>query len=516
MLSRFWRLLAVLAVGGTAACSNDAGSVAKGLTTRFVDSADARTATLEAGGKGNRSNSMGVVSNLGGSMETVRSQLGPSLIVLGRIPMPEAQAYVEAIRDRLLPQWPYPGTERPSVEITANTAYGAEALADNTIQLPLGVLQQARTEDEVAFVVGHELGHLLMRHQARRQDQLNRAETGVKVAGALAAVAAVKIRGTAGAVSQHTKEVIGGATLGGHMALAEVLTTLIDPGWSRRQEEQADLIGIDLMTAAGYNPQYAAQTFRALVAQEAEGARQQAGATREFNLQRDKSGKILAGESLVGFAGFALSPIGDRIRNLRVNHPDTQSRDTVTADYRDRFYEAKVTAPGRLEPLEQLRATRSFRNGSDAVAAMMQAGDALAARQFGVAVQDAMQARQLLPGWWAPPFVLGLIAVESGQGTAGLAQLDRSVTAGQAPYPVFERTAMEHFDSGDQPGAFRVLDIAARQFGGPDVTWLDRIALYSRMGDLPAAERVRATCLKSANIGLREQCGRTTFSSLMQ
>ena len=169
----------------------------------------------------------------------------------------------------------------------------------------------------------------------------------VKIAGALAAAGAVTQHRRTHAVSQHTKEVIGGATLGGPMALAEVLTTLVDPGWSRRQEEQADLIGIDLMTAAGYNPQYAAQTFQTLIAQETDGRRRQDAARHDFELQRDKAGNVLLDKSAISLVGNLLSPVGDEIRDLRINHPDTQSRDTVAADYRDRFYEAKMTAPSK-------------------------------------------------------------------------------------------------------------------------------------------------------------------------
>ena len=92
MLRPFRLLSAIMLPLCAGACSNNAGSVSKGLNARFVDSAETRNALTENGDASNRSGAMGVVSNLGGSMETTRTQLGPAVIVLGRLPVPEHNA----------------------------------------------------------------------------------------------------------------------------------------------------------------------------------------------------------------------------------------------------------------------------------------------------------------------------------------------------------------------------------------------------------------------------------------
>ena len=88
-----------------------------------------------------------------------------------------------------------------------------------------GLLQYVTDDQELAAVISHELGHILNGHCAKH-GVLN---TGVNV---LANVAAQKVGTVAAGVGQQ----------------------LVSSKMSRKDEFEADITGVDIMTKAGYNP----------------------------------------------------------------------------------------------------------------------------------------------------------------------------------------------------------------------------------------------------------------------
>lgn len=101
-----------------------------------------------------------------------------------------------------------------------------------------GLLQVATTDDELATVIGHEVAHALAHHASERlarEGMFRRALEGVG----------------GRALSQldpETRQRIIGLLAGG----AKLYTRSYD----RKQESEADHIGVFLMTFAGYNPDY--------------------------------------------------------------------------------------------------------------------------------------------------------------------------------------------------------------------------------------------------------------------
>ena len=88
-----------------------------------------------------------------------------------------------------------------------------------------GLLQYVTDDQELAAVISHELGHILNGHCAK-QGVLN---TGVNI---LACAAAKKVGNVAAGVGQQ----------------------LVSSKMSRKDEFEADITGVDIMTKAGYNP----------------------------------------------------------------------------------------------------------------------------------------------------------------------------------------------------------------------------------------------------------------------
>jgi predicted Zn-dependent protease len=107
----------------------------------------------------------------------------------------------------------------------------AFALPGGYIVINRGLLVNLKSEAELAAVLGHETGHVTAKHSLagyQRAMAANLLLAGVSVAA-------------------------GGKT--GVMQLSTVTASLIENGFSRDQEREADWLGIDYMVKAGYSPE---------------------------------------------------------------------------------------------------------------------------------------------------------------------------------------------------------------------------------------------------------------------
>lgn len=115
-----------------------------------------------------------------------------------------------------------------------------------------GLLDLARSDDEVGSVLGHEIGHILARHPAERVSQQAAVQVGVGLAQML----------MSGENAQYADEM--GAALGLGAQFGVILP------YARSHELEADRIGVSLMRKAGMNPA-AAVTFWERMAKAARG-----------------------------------------------------------------------------------------------------------------------------------------------------------------------------------------------------------------------------------------------------
>jgi metalloendopeptidase OMA1, mitochondrial len=99
-----------------------------------------------------------------------------------------------------------------------------------------GLMPVAKDETGLATVIGHEVAHATAHHGAERMSQQMVAQAGGSVAGALAS-----------SQSQGTQALVGQAY--GVVSQVGVLLP-----FSRKQEAEADYIGLLYMARAGYDP----------------------------------------------------------------------------------------------------------------------------------------------------------------------------------------------------------------------------------------------------------------------
>jgi predicted Zn-dependent protease len=112
----------------------------------------------------------------------------------------------------------------------------AFALPGNKIGIHTGLITLVTNADQLAAVVGHEIGHVIAKHSNERASQEMMMNQGLSV-----------VQAVAGAPTSALGQ-LGFGLLG----LGAQYGVLMPYG--RTQESEADIIGVDLMARAGFDP----------------------------------------------------------------------------------------------------------------------------------------------------------------------------------------------------------------------------------------------------------------------
>ncbi|MDO8774913.1 MAG: M48 family metallopeptidase [Burkholderiaceae bacterium] len=133
---------------------------------------------------------------------------------------------------------------RWEVNLIGSRQINAFCMPGGKIAFYSGILEQLKlTDDEVAMVMGHEIAHALREHARERMGKSAVTHGAARIGGALAAtLLGVDPRLTDGLAR-------GGASL-------------LTLQFSRTDESEADLVGMELAARAGYNPRAGVTLWR--------------------------------------------------------------------------------------------------------------------------------------------------------------------------------------------------------------------------------------------------------------
>lgn len=151
----------------------------------------------------------------------------------GIYPDADLNAYVDRVGQRLARNSHRPDLKY-SFKVVNDSSPNAFALPGGFIAVTRGLLINMEDEAQLAAVLGHEIGHVTAKHSLQGMQRSSLLGATVSVLGGLAGNS-----GYGDLVDQ-----IGGIT-----------ANLIDKRYSREQESEADLLGIDYMVKSGYAPQ---------------------------------------------------------------------------------------------------------------------------------------------------------------------------------------------------------------------------------------------------------------------
>ena len=131
-------------------------------------------------------------------------------------------------------------SHRPEVPYSCNALnanyINAYAFPGGTIGITRGILLSMDSEAELAALIGHEVAHVSARHTAQRMTKQTLA--GILVAGAGVAI---------GSQTNNTTTALA-------LGLGGIAAGALLASYSRSDERQADSLGIEYMTRAGYSP----------------------------------------------------------------------------------------------------------------------------------------------------------------------------------------------------------------------------------------------------------------------
>jgi Zn-dependent protease with chaperone function len=162
------------------------------------------------------------------------------------LPNEDVQNYVKIVGTSLVPpyQRDLPASDPSKIPfqfyVVENNEANAFALANGTVVVNSGLLDVLDNEAQLAAVLGHEMAHATQEH-TWRQLQFHKTERfGLALASAVAAA-------------------YGQYNLSNALTLTQAA---IQNGYSRNLENQADRVGLEYMTAAGYDPREAPRVWK--------------------------------------------------------------------------------------------------------------------------------------------------------------------------------------------------------------------------------------------------------------
>ncbi|MEZ8095416.1 M48 family metallopeptidase [Photobacterium swingsii] len=145
------------------------------------------------------------------------------------------QRYVQCVTDAITAKvGPLQGFDKWEVVVFDSDQINAFALPGGKIGVYTGLLKVATNQDQLATVIGHEIGHVLAQHSNERLSRSQLADAGLQITGAA-------ISG-----SQYSGAAMAGLGLG-------VQYGILMP-YGRAQESESDIIGLQLMAEAGFDP----------------------------------------------------------------------------------------------------------------------------------------------------------------------------------------------------------------------------------------------------------------------
>ncbi|GAA5120989.1 M48 family metallopeptidase [Alloalcanivorax gelatiniphagus] len=121
------------------------------------------------------------------------------------------------------------------VTVFKDDSANAFALPGGKIGVHTGLLKVAKNQDQLAAVIGHEVGHVLAQHSNERVSIQYATQTGTQLVAALA-----------GGDSAEQQTLMGLLGVGAQYG--------VQLPFSRKHEAEADVIGLQLMAEAGFNP----------------------------------------------------------------------------------------------------------------------------------------------------------------------------------------------------------------------------------------------------------------------
>lgn len=426
-------------------------------------------------------------------------------ITKGLLSVPSFTTYANQILEKLKATTPLqqvPG----KVIVVSNDQLDAYSTADGNIFISGGYLRSLKTEDQLAALLAHELSHILLRHHdtnaiGRAQKQISTlAATGMAVRNALD-------QATAGMASGQLS-----ASQNDALMKMELLIKLNDvalgPAWGRRQEAEADRLGMDLLVKAGYSYSDGMLGWLAMVSKwdaEQQAKREQDKLTQQSAMQAlAASGKL--DETMKKGLNMAFT---ETITALQTSHESGDKREAAIDTYFVTVYKETVprVAP-TVAPLEKIKLRPDVKAVIDAYREAYAARNLIQEQRYDEALKKLaplVDKKSLIAGNALPNQLMYEAYRGKGRHKESEVYLARSLQSSDAVWEAYDSAATYYRDRGNRDQIFKVGQEAFNRFSGVPSAYPRLISLYRRHGLAKEAEDVRNECMfKQAD--KRDEC----------
>jgi predicted Zn-dependent protease len=163
---------------------------------------------------------------------------------------PILQSYLEQLCYNLVAHSDLEDT-RLTVVVVNNPTINAFAVPGGVIGIHTGIFTYANNEDQLSSIIAHEIAHLSQRHFARSMEA-QRSASAISLAGLLATIIVSSQADTDAAIATLTT--------------AQAISADQQLRYSRNNEQEADRLGVKIMTRAGKDPGASADMLNNMLA----------------------------------------------------------------------------------------------------------------------------------------------------------------------------------------------------------------------------------------------------------
>lgn len=443
-----------------------------------------------------------------------------------RLRMPQTEAQIGAMLARIEANWPYAKGRPLQVHVLAVDYYSAYSLPDGSIVVGFGLLDRAQSDDEVAFVLAHELGHVRLGHFSKNATMQKRRELIGQLDQLYQVGSAMRGGGLGGF---NSAEAAAGRRAGATADLLNFMNNvMVEPSWSRAQEDEADVIGFDLAQLAPY----AADTASARVFDTIQADKENRAALSkalEEQLSKELGRAVTSGTvtSMMsgGGLGFGLLKGAGRIA-LGVaaqseggpKHRPPEERKKGVADYSAEAYPDGLPLRDEQKAwLTVVRATREYAEAKIAVAALQSAMKRRAEGDYVAAEADITRARQTI--YRDAPVLLN----EAARIRGDMGDIDRAddlfTQAHLGPDQTYDGY-VDHvrmlYEAKRDDRALLVVEHGTERFGDDKPFLALLISISRQNGREVAARAYLQRCLESGDEGLKKDCQTAASVAMVQ
>jgi len=431
----------------------------------------------------------------------VREYLGRDLIFISA---PGLEGYLADIATKLLATRAVPSPV-PRFLIQSTDEFSVFTDTRGNIVVGSEVLRQVESEDELAAAVSHELAHVIASH-AETKNLVQKLPFTVETAQ-LVAVAVDNRKETAARPGDIST--FAGDSLATTQAAGTIWSDLVAPGWNRKQEREADLEGVDMVRAAGYDPAAFSSLFtridaaQAIRSERVEALRQNALKRAEAKAPKPDAseGDALVASLKSGLETGAVEVAFQGLAGWGTDYDSPEQRTTAVLEH------VQKTSTGRRDKTPRsARFDAEVRSGSHQQ--LLEADRSALQIMAGLNSRDPQAVRPVAEGLLASPDSVALsphlnLAVGTWLDTVQRKPADaeqRAVAWSStelAPRAAYLWRASYQIQKRDYPQALSTLETGAERLGDRNLFLPQMIAVARGGGDLTRADELGMECSRA-------------------